>query len=621
MSDLLKNISVAQKTVSDWSPTGIFLTKDSPLTSLSTPRGTVRVSRWPEMKLLLSRIHWITSVFKTSVDDSVIFYQNDRAYIRILKEMFPMIKFAEASSTRATSIYRIYDSPLKDSEMRQLKTNSLVSAIYPYYPSRAEETYHGTIVFQPFNGINDVDTQIIIDGSALEKELLKISNKWYYAAIMYYNISMRNDNDGSVTRLYRNPITLDLQSPPGIEPASSYDASYLIHVLDSYLRFALPNYSEETRDDRYVKTLSLISWLNGRLRREKSFPIVEQNKKVLLSHQTFDPSTLEVNFSADKTMPYKRVKYPVVGPTVTWGELKNLMSEMRFFNSINTTLQDMRAKKMDIILVVMGAYPGYHYLSILKMYPFLKVELWDPRFEDDTELEETVAALGPRNVKLSIHSSQLTAEKSKNYSTSKTLFVSHLSDIKNHSLWFENLSTIIREMKPVRAMIPFKLPYAPPTATVKTSELTESFKGEIFKQIFTGPENTESMLIVDPSLKIKKYNNKKYEEIMAYYNFVQRDSLGTSGVRYKNPLTKEQISEDDPFNGNYDSVAVISIIHRSLEISGDYVKQKIDLTDGKNLFSLVEKKIASIVDAFIDVGHNINLPVARKIAKLSSKDI
>ncbi|CAK7994806.1 Hypothetical protein POVR1_LOCUS330 [uncultured virus] len=623
MATLLTEIRVAQKVISDWSPTGIFLTSDAPLTSLSLPTGSVRVAQWREMKLLLSRIHWLVSVFHTSPDESVVIYQTDRPYLRLLKEMFPMINFSQAT-TSTQSVYRIYDLPLRDNEKKQIEGLPFVSAIYPYFPSVLEETYNGTIVLQPFNGVNEVDTQIIIDQSTLSKDRLILPSQWYFAALMYFNIAMRNDNDGSVIRVYRNPITGDLRSPSGFEPASSYDTSYLLHVIDAYLKYADREYMTSLPDDKYIKALSVIFWITDELRAEKSIPRVVQIKKVPISYHRFDPLTLVVNFITDKRKSYIPVEYPVVGPTVTWREFQNLMSEISFLNFINPKLKEVVRTRKEITMVVAGGYPGYHYLSLLTLYPFLKLEMWDRRFKDGSDLEEVIASRGARNIRLTINPTDLTIANAKTYSDRGVLFVSHvpvIADVRKHHEWFQNISAMVRAMKPFYAMIPFKLPYAPKGTTEQTSALTEHFKGIIFKQIFTNPEHSESMLIVDPSLEVVKYNDKIYEDIMAYYNIIQRDTIGASGIRYRNPLTDEIIPEDEQFNGSYDSVAVMSILHRYLDLAGDYTRQKIDPSNKQKTFDVVQKTIDLLIDNFRDVGQGKNLAESRKIAKLSGKEI
>ena len=284
MFQLLDDIRNSKKVISNWDVKSIFLSQESELTSLTAPKGPIKITPWSDLKFLLSRMLWLTKFFSTAPNESVIIYKSERPYLPVLKRLFPMLKFVKDPYTGTDPyVYRFYDFVLTEEDKIKLETSKFVSTIATFSAITDTEIYDGVMLKLPFGDIRDTTTQVIITS----KNKISISGNWYTAALMYFNIAIRNDNDGTDVRTYRNPITNDLRSYSELATDSSYDSTYMLYVVDSYLSFADSTYRSNSSDIKYGKALSLSKWIRTEL------TALKEDEKLVL-----DVKTLSRNITA-----------------------------------------------------------------------------------------------------------------------------------------------------------------------------------------------------------------------------------------------------------------------------------------------------------------------------------
>lgn len=244
---------------------------------------------------------------------------------------------------------------------------------------------------------------------------------------------------------------------------------------------------------------------------------------------------------------------------VHWGQRKLLLTEIEFITGIlcgapiskPSGLKSSKPSGLKSSTVVYaGAAPGTHVLFLSKLFPQMRFELYDPR-EFDKCLEN--------NDKITTHVQYFTHETAKQWAGQDVLFISDIrtGDIETMSVdeveervkidhqWQREWYYI---MSPIAAMFKFRLPWDDNT--------TEYMAGDIHIQPYPPITSTETRLIVGKDAPLKTYDNRRYEEQLAYINNVVRVS------DFDNALY-----DSDAMPNNYDSAAELHILSGYLKFS------------------------------------------------------
>lgn len=247
-------------------------------------------------------------------------------------------------------------------------------------------------------------------------------------------------------------------------------------------------------------------------------------------------------------------------PNKHWGQVKLLMSEIDFL-----TMYIRDIKKCGGVVVYAGAAAGYHIPFLATMFPNILFILYDP---SDFAI--------PPSSNIIIRRELFTNEIAKLYFGMKIFFI---SDIRMKASSKEEFELLVRknnqsnmnwidQMDPWSSLIKFRFPF-------DLEEESEFFEGIIRTQTFAKSTSAETRFI--PTSKIrKKYDTKKYEEQLFFFN-----------IKYRN---KSFINIDPIYGINYDTLRVYMILKRYLTVT----KQISDRDRIQKSWALVAKMIKDI---------------------------
>lgn len=215
-------------------------------------------------------------------------------------------------------------------------------------------------------------------------------------------------------------------------------------------------------------------------------------------------------------IPYKEVEYSEMSH---WGQRKLLLSEIEFLSKYS---------RSEDIVVYAGAAPGIHIPYLSELFPELSFILVDPgRFGiKETEkikiingyFNEKIISTLPKNLlfisdirRKGIHDCDSVDEYDRLFQ----------EDMELQQEWIEM-------MRPLYSFVKFKLSF--------NSGSTEYLKGKIYLPVFGRQGTSEARLLVSSRDNFEKilYDNKEYEEKMAYFNQVIRT------LHYNFPLPVEE---------------------------------------------------------------------------------
>ena len=201
---------------------------------------------------------------------------------------------------------------------------------------------------------------------------------------------------------------------------------------------------------------------------------------------------------------------PNFKPELHLGQLKLFFCELLFLTKY--------IKNATKVLYV-GAAEGYHIAKLADMFPDVMFDLWDPgRFKVE-----------PRN-NIKIYNQFFTIDSAKSYANreDKILFmcdirtiaiaklIKHGETTKVDNLVEEDMlmqAEWIKIINPLYAYLKFRLPWH----TNKSSYL----KGTIYLQPYS-PSSTETRLMTNNYTDYVEYDNKDYDDKIAYFNFCIR---------------------------------------------------------------------------------------------------
>lgn len=233
-------------------------------------------------------------------------------------------------------------------------------------------------------------------------------------------------------------------------------------------------------------------------------PSDSSNKKVRKLELNSKKGAAEpITRTLDETMPrlpYEKGRAEKLSETVmAWGQKKLLLSEIEFltlFGNLSDTV------------VYAGSAPGTHISIISELFPKHKLILYDPRdFAKSLKLHPQIKT----------HKEYFTDKTAKMFENQNILFISDIRRGSSNDDDFEKTVAEDMEMqrnwvkiiKPELSMLKFRLPYKDGN--------TEYFDGDIYLQAYAPLTSTETRLITNGSAVVK-YDNKKYEEQLSYFN-------------------------------------------------------------------------------------------------------
>lgn len=198
-----------------------------------------------------------------------------------------------------------------------------------------------------------------------------------------------------------------------------------------------------------------------------------------------------------------------------WGQRKLLLSEIKFLTEHSFD---------NATVLYVGAAPGTHILQLMRMFPSLSFELYDPApfhetlenaprctthcelFCDQTALEyarrsDVLFICDIRTCDYTIHSEAYVQQRVQ-------------EDMLTQQRWHEII-------QPQKSLLKFRLPWTPGK--------TEYLAGDLYIQAFAPLTSTDCRLVPERTRKIL-YDHIEYEERMFYFNTVQRTA------RYKHTM-------------------------------------------------------------------------------------
>lgn len=197
------------------------------------------------------------------------------------------------------------------------------------------------------------------------------------------------------------------------------------------------------------------------------------------------------------------------------GQLKLFFSELIFLTKYH--------KDVNKVLYV-GAAEGYHSVKMAELFPHLTFDLWDPR-KFDPKLKEK------KNVNLYNAFFDVAAANRYAAGGEKILFMCDMRTLEIGNLIKEGQIQEIEDLvdddmkmqaqwariiNPVYAYLKFRLPWY--------SDHTKYLSGTIYLQPY-GPAATEARLMTSNYSDTIRYDNKAYDDKLAYFNFKIRPKL------------------------------------------------------------------------------------------------
>jgi len=205
---------------------------------------------------------------------------------------------------------------------------------------------------------------------------------------------------------------------------------------------------------------------------------------------------------SERKLPY-RDRRDTCHLSIHSGQRKLLIMETEFLTQYG---------KLAPTVVYAGAAPGIHIRKLAEMFPDHHFHLYDPRpFSKRLESLNNVT----------IHNEYFTDEVASSYSTHATLFIcdvrsgdSNDSDFESHIVVnMQSQSRWTRLMRPVMALLKFRLPFTPGT--------TEYLDGKILLQPWAPTQSTECRLITNGS-RLTTYDHTDHEQRMYRHNIAGR---------------------------------------------------------------------------------------------------
>lgn len=264
--------------------------------------------------------------------------------------------------------------------------------------------------------------------------------------------------------------------------------------------------------------------------------------------------------------PEKAYEHGVAKPspemTTKHGQLKNFVSELQF---ITMYWDPVKIPKLTVLYI--GAGPGHHLVTLIRMFPTINWELYDLQqfakglydlpnvtmYEKYFEPEDFPRYAMRNDVFLICDIRNLTYSQGGKTRWSWNNEKKALDDMKLQESW-------VLAIRPMYAYLKFRLPYAEKEVLTRLGKTWEYLDGVVYVQPWIGHTSSETRLIVQRPIGKDDYTKKqwdysKFERQMYYHNSVRRL------LRYSSDYKIEYSSDDRFVLGDYyDSVMTMEIL-------------------------------------------------------------
>jgi hypothetical protein len=317
----------------------------------------------------------------------------------------------------------------------------------------------------------------------------------------------------------------------------------------------------------------------------------------LQSYTAFDRNKHFTVGDNDVMLPWNQ-KPPRPPQSTSWGQFKLLVEEIQFL-----TLYWDPVKVPKPMLIYIGSAIGTHIDTLVRMFPNFTYNLFDPRPHDP------VLECCPE---VKIHQKFFTNDDAKVYAGRNDVFLivdvrgsdytravraSKEVDMANEKIAWNNMleqQSWVKIMKPVRASLKFRLPYA--HDFVKAEGPTRTYlDGLVYLQPWGLRKTSEARLVPHTDLRTREWNYENYEAMMHNHNVKVRD-----GMSFLNPLTDDQtpIAPKLGLYNDFDSAITTVIIMEYLAkfaVSSNRTLQVLEAVisgAGRGKVSLLERRAA-----------------------------
>ncbi len=260
----------------------------------------------------------------------------------------------------------------------------------------------------------------------------------------------------------------------------------------------------------------------------------------------YEPYILAVS-NESLSKPYEKINEDRI-TRIEDNNLRLLSTELQFLN-LYYLPSNVEEKS---ILIYIGAAPGVHLAKLIQCYPELEYHLYDSQpfskelkeysnNTDDTKIVFFEQNFGYddisryQGIQREIYvitdfenrhiPSDLTIKREPNKEI-KSKLAAEKEKIINDDMLLQ--MEWMKQLRPKMAYLKFRLPHY--YEGVSTTRYFEYFTGTVFKTIFSKSKTIECRLAVSDFDRTIKYNFKKFEEIMHYYNDITRESNITNPI-------------------------------------------------------------------------------------------
>ena len=263
------------------------------------------------------------------------------------------------------------------------------------------------------------------------------------------------------------------------------------------------------------------------------------------------------------TLEYKLDDVPLNEQSICpLGQRKLLFGEIQFLTKYLHLLDGYEKT-----VIYIGASPGFHIISLIKLFPTIKLILYDGR-SFSKKLVTFLKSTRNNNVKR--YKKLYTKKESAKYTDTPHLLI---SDIRNLSVgnvkltkgminppeMNEKFSIIDNDLKIQKEIVLFSQPKACMLKFILSwnDKITKYLDGTIFMQNWTKRGSAETRLVCTQPYTFREYSNKEYELKLSYYNSVTRKLYYDYPQNIKNLLPLSGI----PYVGHcHDCLTDLSII-------------------------------------------------------------
>ena len=245
----------------------------------------------------------------------------------------------------------------------------------------------------------------------------------------------------------------------------------------------------------------------------------------------YDVSIKNINFTRIEIddfpkIPYYEVNGNILRTTRHFGQRKLLLSEIEFLTIMYNKYNLMKYDK--VILLYVGAAPGYHIPILINLFPNLYCHLYDPQpFTINNKYHIKI-------IQDFFTNKDVDKYYKKTLKNKKILFISDIRDPFYDKERVDQLQNDMRlqqkwaiDIKPLGAMFKFRLLF--------DDNNTKYLIGDSYLPVWGRLTTTETRLICNKDdtnnwTKFKLYNNKDHEQRMFYFNNCYRMSLFNHNV-------------------------------------------------------------------------------------------